>query len=85
MENLLLGLVGTGLLVFVACCYLWSYRRWRRDTDVTVRCHGVPGTIIPKGYLVGLGWQDGPKVQWTTTRNATVGPDGFVDVKAKRT
>lgn len=82
MENVILGLVGAGMLVFVAVCFLWSYIRWRRSTGMMVRYHGTPGTIIPRGTRVGT--EAMPGVQWVTTSRATVWPNGFCDVKAKR-
>ena len=80
MENLILGLVGAGILVFVAICFLWSYVRWRRNTGIMVRYHGTPGTTLPKGTRVR--WTSG--AQWTTVRKAKIGPEGFVDVVARR-
>jgi len=81
MENLFLGLVGAGMLVFVAVCFLWSYIRWRRNTDIMVRYRGTPGTMVPRGTRVGA---PGTGVQWVTTHRATVWPEGFCDVRAKR-
>jgi hypothetical protein len=71
-------LVGAVALCSAAALICAVLEFWPTRAGTTVRCRGVPGQKIPKGFLVE--WGSGST--WITSRAATVGPDGYVDVPA---
>ena len=74
---LLVGVVST--LCVVA---LWlAVLHFQPRPDLLVRCSGVPGTVIPKGFLVRQANNGDTYVSSCRTK---IGPAGWVEVPAIR-
>lgn len=77
LKLILIGAValcGAAALVCAALAF------WPNRSGITVRCRGVPGKVIPKGFLVE--WKNG--TNWITSQAAVVGREGYVDVPAEK-